>query len=135
VDVALLHPALYEARVTKTEWEKAALRFANKMSSAAHVHVMRKVFRIRALLLISRPLFARCAHSTARIDVVRKVCEHGEGAENLGVENRLEECHAEEACTCGECGYFSTMRVHAQVRAGMMEYQMEDYSVECVLLL
>ena len=111
--------------MTKTEWEKAALRFANKMSSAAHVHVMRKVFRIRALLLISRPLFARCAHSTARIDVVRKVCEHGEGAENLGVENRLEECHAEEACTCGECGYFSTMRVHAQVRAGMMEYQME----------
>ena len=43
VDEELLHPALYEARVTKTEWEKLALRFANKISSAAHIHVMRKV--------------------------------------------------------------------------------------------
>jgi len=33
-----------QARVTKTEWEKKALLFANKMSSAAHIHVMRKVY-------------------------------------------------------------------------------------------
>ena len=43
LDDKILHPALFEARVTKTEWEKKALRFANKMSSAAHVHVMRKI--------------------------------------------------------------------------------------------
>jgi len=43
LDDVLLHPAIYEARVTKTEWEKKALLFANKMSSAAHIHVMRKV--------------------------------------------------------------------------------------------
>ena len=43
VNDSILHPSLFEARVTKTEWEKKALQFANKMSSAAHVHVMRKV--------------------------------------------------------------------------------------------
>jgi Xaa-Pro dipeptidase len=43
VDEAILHPSLYEARVTKTQWEKAALQFSNKMSSGAHIHVMRKV--------------------------------------------------------------------------------------------
>ena len=43
VNASILHPSLFEARVTKTDWEKKALRFANKISSAAHIEVMRKV--------------------------------------------------------------------------------------------
>jgi len=43
VDSGLLHPALFEARVTKSAKELLALRFANQMSSKAHISVMQKV--------------------------------------------------------------------------------------------
>jgi len=39
----LLHPIIAELRVVKTDMELEALRYANKISSAAHMHVMRTV--------------------------------------------------------------------------------------------
>lgn len=39
----LLHPEIAELRVIKTEMELDALRYANKISSEAHMHVMRTV--------------------------------------------------------------------------------------------
>lgn len=43
VDKKILHPAIYEARVIKNEEELKVLRFANQVSSAAHISVMQKV--------------------------------------------------------------------------------------------
>lgn len=40
---ALLHPAMAECRVTKTEAELEVLRYASKISSLAHMHVMRTI--------------------------------------------------------------------------------------------
>mmetsp|Transcript_51697 Transcript_51697/g.160902 ORF Transcript_51697/g.160902 Transcript_51697/m.160902 type:complete len:508 (-) Transcript_51697:307-1830(-) len=42
-DLEILHPALFEARVTKTSAELEVLKFANRVSSKAHITVMQKV--------------------------------------------------------------------------------------------
>lgn len=42
-DRTILHPEVAELRVIKTEMEFEALRYANKISSDAHMHVMRTV--------------------------------------------------------------------------------------------
>jgi Xaa-Pro dipeptidase len=47
VDTEILHPSLFEARVVKSEEERTVLRYANKISSEAHIEVMRKVCWIR----------------------------------------------------------------------------------------
>ena len=43
VNRSLLHPEIAELRVVKTPQELDALRYANKISSLAHMHVMRTV--------------------------------------------------------------------------------------------
>jgi Xaa-Pro dipeptidase len=44
VDKEVLHEAIFEARVVKSDEELAVMRFANKMSSQAHIAVMRQVW-------------------------------------------------------------------------------------------
>ncbi|RLN49163.1 hypothetical protein BBJ29_009967 [Phytophthora kernoviae] len=43
VDKAALHPVLVECRVIKTEKELELLRFVNKLSSRAHINLMKNI--------------------------------------------------------------------------------------------
>ncbi len=68
VDVATLYPALVECRVHKTAAELKVLRYANDISSDAHLEVMRQVkpgmteYQLESLFLHHGYFFGGCRH-------------------------------------------------------------------------
>jgi Xaa-Pro dipeptidase len=69
-NLTLLHPALSECRVTKTDAELALLRYVNRVSSRAHVQVMRacrvggREYDLEAVFLYEAYRHGGCRHAS-----------------------------------------------------------------------